>query len=90
MKSSPYSPHYEKLQTWLKEQRGKSGYSQREVSEIMNRHHSIVGKIEQRRKKIELLEFVKYCQILGADPHEGIALLMQSLQVDELPMDHPS
>lgn len=82
MKSSPYSPHYEKLQTWLKEQRGKSGYSQREVSEIMNRHHSIVGKIEQRRKKIELLEFIKYCQVLGADPHEGLDILMHALQED--------
>lgn len=80
MKSSPYSPHYEKLQTWLKEQREKSGYSQREVSEILNRHHSIVGKIEQRRKKIELVEFVKYCQVLKADPYEGLALLIQSLQ----------
>lgn len=82
MKSSPYSPHYEKLQTWLKEQRGKTGYSQREVSEILNRHHSIVGKIEQRRKKIELVEFVKYCQVLGADPYEGLAILIESLQED--------
>jgi hypothetical protein len=46
----------------------------------MNRHHSIVGKIEQRRKKIELLEFVKYCQVLGADSHEELALLILSLQ----------
>lgn len=83
MKSSPYSPHYEKLQTWLKEQRGKSGYSQREVSEIMNRHHSIVGKIEQSRKKIELVEFIKYCQVLGADPYEGLAVLIQALQEEE-------
>lgn len=80
MKSSPYSPHYEKLQAWLKEQRRKSGYSQREASEILNRHHSIVGKIEQCRKKIELLEFVKYCEVLGADPQEGLALLIQSLR----------
>lgn len=80
MKYSTYSLHYEKLQSWLKEQRGKSGYSQREVSEIMHRHHSIVGKIEQRRKKIELLEFVKYCQVLGADPHEGLTVLMRSLE----------
>lgn len=83
MKSSPYSPHYEKLQTWLKEQRGKRGYSQREVSEIMNRHHSIVGKIEQRRKKIELVEFIKYCQVLGADPYEGLSILMESLQEED-------
>lgn len=88
MKSSPYSPHYEKLQTWLKEQREKSGYSQREVSEILNRHHSIIGKLEQGRKKIELLEFVKYCQVLRADPHEGLALLMHSLQEDELLVNH--
>jgi hypothetical protein len=79
MKSSQYSPHYQKLRSWLKEQRRRSGYSQREVSEILQRHHSFPGKMEQQRKKIELIEFIKYCQVIGADPHEGIDLLIQVL-----------
>jgi transcriptional regulator with XRE-family HTH domain len=79
MKSSPYSPHYKNLRSWLKEQRLKRGYSQRDVSDLMNRHHSVVGKMEQDRRKIEILEFIRYCQVIGVDPHEGVEVLIQSI-----------
>lgn len=80
MKSSPYSSHYEKLRIWLKAQRDKSGLSLRDVAEAMGRHHSVLGKMEQDRRKIEILEFVRYCQVLGADPHEGINILIESVR----------
>lgn len=82
MKSSPYSPHYEKLRTWLKKQREASGLTLREASLAMGRHHSVLGKMEQDRRKIEVLEFVRYCQVLGVDPHEGLEVLIDSLQDD--------
>lgn len=80
MKSSPYSSHYEKLRTWLKQCRDESGLSLRDVAEVMGRHHSVLGKMEQDRRKIEILEFVRYCQVLGVDPHEGLEVLITSLQ----------
>lgn len=83
MKSSPYSPQYEQLRNWLKKQRDESGLSLREASELMGRHHSVLGKMEQDRRKIEILEFVRYCQVLGADPHEGLEILIKSLNIDE-------
>lgn len=79
MKSSPYSLHYKNLRRWLTEQRMKRGYSQRDISAVLNRHHSIVGKMEQDRRKIEILEFIRYCQALGVDPHEGLEVLIQSI-----------
>lgn len=82
MKSSPYSSHYEKLRTWMKEQRDARGLSLRDVAEAMGRHHSVVGKMEQDRRKIEILEFVRYCQVLGVDPHEGLDVLVKSLRED--------
>lgn len=82
MKSSPYSSHYEKLRTWLKEQRDESGLSLRDAADVLGRHHSVLGKMEQDRRKIEILEFVRYCQVIGADPHEGLDVLIQSLQSD--------
>lgn len=82
MKSSPYSPQYEKLRTWLKKQRDESGLTLREASLAMGRHHSVLGKMEQDRRKIEILEFVNYCLVLGADPHEGLDVLIQSLKED--------
>ncbi len=83
MKSSPYSPHYEKLRAWLKEQRDESGLSLRSAADLLGRHHSVVGKMEQDRRKIEILEFIRYCQVIGADPHEGLDVLIQSMQLEE-------
>jgi hypothetical protein len=80
MKSSPYSSHYEKLRIWLKKQRDASGLTLREASLAMGRHHSVLGKMEQDRRKIEVLEFVRYCQVLGVDPHEGLDILITSLK----------
>jgi hypothetical protein len=82
MKSSPYSSHYEKLRIWLKKQRDASGLTLREASLVMGRHHSVLGKMEQDRRKIEVLEFVRYCQVLGVDPHEGLDILIESLHDD--------
>ncbi len=53
----------------------------REVSEKWGKHHSILGKIEQARRKIELVEFIELCQILELDPREGLTILMKSMDV---------
>lgn len=79
MKTSVYSTHYDKLRLWLKSQREAKSMTLREVSEIWGRHHSILGKIEQARRKIELVEFVELCHIIGADPHEGLTLVITSI-----------
>ena len=54
--------------------------SLRAVAEAMGRHHSVLGKMEQDRRKIEIVEFIEYCQAIGADPHEGVDLLLKSLK----------
>lgn len=76
MKPSSYSPHYDKLRTWMKQKREESGLSLRAVADIVGRHHSVVGKMEQDRRKIELMEFVAYCEAIGADPHEGLSIIL--------------
>jgi len=47
---------------------------------MIGAHWTSVGKLEQDRKKIELVEFVTYCQAIGADPHEGIEVIIQSMK----------
>lgn len=61
----------------MKQKREESGLSLRAVAEILGRHHSVVGKLEQDRRKVEILEFVAYCQAIGADPHEGLDIIIQ-------------
>lgn len=79
MKTSSYSPHYEKLRSWLKQRRAISTLTLRELAPLIGAHFTSVGKMEQDRKKIELVEFIKYCQAIGADPHEGIEIIIQSI-----------
>jgi hypothetical protein len=79
MKTSVYSSHYDKLRLWLKAHREEQSLSLREVSEKWGKHHSILGKIEQAGRKIELIEFIELCDVLKIDPQEGLILLMDSM-----------
>jgi transcriptional regulator with XRE-family HTH domain len=82
MKTSVYSIHYDKVRAWLKNAREAQNLSLRDVGSLSGRDHSIIGKIEQARRKIEIIEFIEYCQILGIDPHEGMDILIDSLKVN--------
>lgn len=56
--------------------------SLRSIAAAMGRHHSVIGKMEQDRRMIEVLEFVQYCQQVGADPHEGLEIVIRSVNAD--------
>ena len=79
MKTSAYSLHYEKLRAWLKQKRALTSLTLRDLAPMIGAHFTSVGKMEQDRKKIELVEFVRYCQAIGADPHEGLDIVIQSI-----------
>ena len=50
------------------------------LAKLTGRHHSVMGKVEQARRKIEIVEFVEYCDLLEVDPHEGLKVLVDSLR----------
>lgn len=80
MKTSSYSPQYDKLRAWLREAREKRGLTLRDAADLVGRHHSVIGKLEQNRRRIDVLEYVEYCSALGIDPHEGIDILLKNYQ----------
>jgi DNA-binding XRE family transcriptional regulator len=84
MKTSSYSLHYEKLRTWLKQKRALTSLTLRDLAPMIGAHFTSVGKMEQDRKKIEIVEFVKYCQAVGADPHEGLDIVIQSISEQKI------
>jgi len=80
MRASTYSKEYETLRAWLKAKREEKGLSLREVGDIVGRHHSVIGKMEQDRRKIDVVEFVEYCDALEIDPKEGIEILQKQIR----------
>ncbi len=80
MRTSVYSPQYQALRDWLKSKRLEKGLSLREVGEIVGRHHSVIGKLEQDRRKLDVVEYVEYCMALDIDPGEGIDIIAHSFK----------
>ena len=80
MRLSSYSADYTALRDWLKARREAQGLTLRQAGERVGRHHSVIGKLEQNRRRIDVAEFVDYCLSLGLDPHEGLEVLIRAHQ----------
>lgn len=67
-----YSPESKRLSKWLRLQREAKGLSMREAGEIIGKPHSFIGKIEVGQRRLDVVEFIWYCNKLGFDPIDGI------------------
>lgn len=67
-----YSPQSQRLSEWLRLQREARGLTMRQAAELINKPHSFIGKIEVGQRRLDIVEFVWYCELLGFDPVEGL------------------
>jgi len=70
-----YSPEAKRLSSWLREQREAKGLTMRQAGELIQKPHSFIGKIEVGQRRLDVVEFVWYCECLGFDPVEGLVSL---------------
>ena len=75
MKKTIYTIESKTFITWLKLQRNNAGLTQRELAVLLDIHHSIVGKIETGERRLDVVEFIEYCQQLNADLHSVIEMI---------------
>lgn len=80
MKKSIHSSEMQRLQHWLKDNRERQGLSMRDVGLRIERPHSFVQKIETGERRLDVVEYLWYCEALGICPQEGIALLLQHIR----------
>ena len=67
-----YSTESKQLTDWLKEKRSESGLTIRQLAAKLGWASSIVGKIEQGERRLDVVEYVQYCLALDADAREGL------------------
>jgi transcriptional regulator with XRE-family HTH domain len=48
--------------------REEAGVSQRELARRIGRAHSYIGRIETGTRRLDLPEFIEWCEALDADP----------------------
>ncbi len=77
MEKTIYSDDYARLLQWLRDQRTEKDITMREMGERLDVIHSWVGKVELGERRLDLIEYIQYCNALEIDPHLGLDLILQ-------------
>lgn len=64
------------VRTWLRSERLRLGLTMRELAHRLDRPHSFVQRVEEGDRRLDVVEFVWYCQALGIDPALGLELIL--------------
>ena len=76
MKKSIPSAKYLSLLSWLKKARNDQGLTMRDLADLIDEPHQFIGKVESGERKLDVYEYVQYCQALNIEPTEGIEYLL--------------
>jgi transcriptional regulator with XRE-family HTH domain len=72
---SIYDSDYQLLISWLVDKRKAKGLTQRQLAEELQVIYSLVGKVEKGERRLDVIEFAKYCRALDSTPSEFFKLL---------------
>ena len=75
-----FSEAYDVLPALLLEARLGAGVTQRDLARRMGRSASHIHKFETRQRRVELIEFCRYIESLGADPEDVFVRLYRRLK----------
>lgn len=67
-----HDPAYKRLCKLLKQCRLDAGLTQRDLGRKLRKPHTFVHKIESGDRRIDPVEFVRWCRACGVDPGEAI------------------
>ena len=70
-----YSPEYDRIVAVLREIREQAGLSQAELAKRLLRPRTFVTKCELGERRIDLLEWLRFCQACQVEPAEFLARL---------------
>lgn len=66
---------YKALIDWLKAARTQQGLSVRDLGKLLDEPHQFVVKVETCERKLNVFEYVQYCDALGISPEDGLQKL---------------
>ena len=66
---------YVSLIQWLVDARKEQGLTVRQFAERIDESHQFVNKVETFQRKLNVYEYVQYCQALNLQPEDGLELL---------------
>ena len=79
MTDNIYTNEMQTLIQWLKSERKKQNLSMRALAERMGKPHSYIQKVEQGERRLDVVEYVWYCNTLEVNPQTGLDLIQQAV-----------
>jgi transcriptional regulator with XRE-family HTH domain len=73
---------YQELINWLKEERLNRGLSVRELAQKIDEPFQFISKIETAQRKLNIHEYVQYCEAMSLNPAKGLAILSKKKGVN--------
>ena len=67
LQKSLYSDTYSRFLTFLRQARLDSGLTQIDVAKRLGRPQSFVSKCESGERRIDVVEFLAFCRVIGID-----------------------
>ena len=83
MKSIHTEPYIYLLDLLVK-LRSETGLTQSQVANRLNRPQSFVSKFERGERRLDVIEFLEVCRLLGGDPYELLRNVEAKKQLDQL------
>jgi transcriptional regulator with XRE-family HTH domain len=79
MTGSLHTAENKRLIVWLKGHREAQKLTMRQLAEKLGVPHSYVGKIEQAERRLDVAEYLTYCEALGVSPIDGLKVINPDL-----------
>lgn len=76
MTDSIHSKEMIALRVWLRTARETHGWSMRDLAAKLGKAHNYVQRVEDGDRRLDVVEFVRYCEALLIDPAEGLSLVL--------------
>lgn len=80
MPSFTHKPEYRLLVDLMRGARLRAGYTQAQVAEAWGTTQSVVSKIERGERRLDLVQFIEYCDLLGLSPEEEFGRFLTALR----------
>ena len=66
----------QRLMTWFRTKRLQKKLTMRELGNRLHIPHSYISKIEHCERRLDVVEFARYCRALEVDPREAMEVLL--------------
>lgn len=79
MRTEIYSPEHQRLRDILKRERKAAGLRQSDLAKQTGRSQAYISKFENGDLRLDVVDFVRFCETIGCDPHKVMDEMLSSL-----------